>query len=315
VARPNRSATPPISAGIEDTRLEIRPVVGIKRFSSAMTLGQPVSEGDQSHPIDEEIENFSSSSKSQRRASSNSQLAPHEKLSKIFSLSNNFGSTTTVNDDIELGVVRSSSGSKQVRTRKSEVLDREISLSRPHTQRHRSFSFSIGPHLKAFGEGKKKGENEKRQSHDWSFASYSFNLSNEAKDLKRPDILDVIHFAHYANMAYVSLDNEIQKKTDLLLHFSPSNYLFQAPYMVSIDHDWNSIVIAIRGTYSTADILVDLSIDTHILDDDLPQAQDYKVHAGFYQTALNIFNDIASSQVLEKAKLHSPRVADYHIVV
>jgi hypothetical protein len=217
----------------------------------------------------------------------------------------------------ELGMIGNDSASKssKVWTRKSSVLDREES-SIHQTQRPRSFSLGgkriLMPNLKSF---ERKEKRKKRHSHEWSFASYAFNLSDEARDLKRPDILDVIHFAHYANLAYVALDNHLVKKSDLLVYFSPLNDLFQVPYMVSIDHDWNSIVIAIRGTISTADILVDLSIDTHLLDEDLPQPNDFKVHAGFFQTATHIFNDIVTSQVLEKAMENSPKVAEYHIVV
>ncbi|KAJ3363324.1 hypothetical protein HDU91_003035 [Kappamyces sp. JEL0680] len=210
---------------------------------------------------------------------------------------------------------------KEVRTRKSEVLERESSI-KPTIPRPRSYSFAIGgrritmPHLRGFGEDRSKVNADASPHLDWSFASYAFNLSPDAKEIKRPDILDVIHFCHYANMAYVQLDNEIQKKTDVLLHFSPLNDLFQAPYMVSVDHDWNSIVIAIRGTYSAADVLVDLSIDTAILDPELEEAEKYKVHAGFFQTAKNIFEDIRSNQILEKTIGNAnTKEAHYHIVV
>ena len=93
-------------------------------------------------------------------------------------------------------------------------------------------------------------------------------------------------------MAYVKLDLEIHKKTDILLHYSPLNDLYQSPFLVSVDHDWNTIVIAIRGTYSASDILVDLNLETEMLDPDLKSPETYKVHAGFYKSARNIVKDI-----------------------
>jgi predicted lipase len=117
-------------------------------------------------------------------------------------------------------------------------------------------------------------------------------------------------------MAYVKLDLEIHKKSDILLHYSPLNDLYQSPFLVSVDHDWNTIVIAIRGTYSASDILVDLNLETEILDLDLESPELYKVHSGFYKSALNIVKDILENQVLEKnLKGKSVRESSYQIVV
>jgi hypothetical protein len=151
---------------------------------------------------------------------------------------------------------------------------------------------------------------------DWRFASYAFNLEPDGNLLKRPDILDVIHFTHYANMAYIELDNEIQKKTDVLVHFSPLNDLYRAPYMVSLDHDWNSIVVAIRGTYSISDLLVDLKLESELLDPSLENPEKYQVHSGFLFTAKNIVNEILSNEVLDQLLMDaSNRTSKYNIVV
>jgi hypothetical protein len=171
---------------------------------------------------------------------------------------------------------------------------------------------------------KSSGENEsimkdlyaRRQSMDWRFSSYAFRLSPTVDVMTNADILDVIHFTHYANMAYVELDSEIQKKFDFLVHFSPLNDIYRAPYLVSIDHDWNCIVIAIRGSVSTADLLVDLQLEMDILDQTLENAALYKVHSGMMRTAMNIVNDMVDHKVLEQIR-YGPgsRVADYEIVV
>jgi uncharacterized protein Veg len=88
-----------------------------------------------------------------------------------------------------------------------------------------------------------------------------------------------LHFCHYAYLSYIKLDLEIHKKTDILLHYSPLNDLYQSPFLVSVDHDWNTIVIAIRGTYSASDILVDLNLETENLDSDLESPELYQVHS------------------------------------
>ena len=160
-----------------------------------------------------------------------------------------------------------------------------------------------------------ESDKDRRVSMDWRFASYSFQLQSDAKEITNIHIQDVLHFMHYANMAYVELDAEIQKKTDVLLHFSPLNDLFRAPYLVSVDHDWNAIVIAIRGTMSIADLLVDVTLAMDLLDVDLPHPEKYKVHSGMLRTAKNIVIEIMEHQVLEKLFAKNSRLSRYHIVV
>lgn len=151
------------------------------------------------------------------------------------------------------------------------------------------------------------------QAETWDYGSFSFALCDEQVEIKRPDILDIIHFSHYANMAYVALDEETQKEIELLHHYSPSNDVFVAPYLVSLDHEWKTIVVSIRGTKSAADILVDLRCDNCMLDEDLPNADSYQVHAGFYFTAKNLYNDIKSSNVIQSI-LENESYSHYHIV-
>jgi hypothetical protein len=50
------------------------------------------------------------------------------------------------------------------------------------------------------------------------------------------------------------------RHTDLIA-ISLDNGLFRSPYMIALDHDMRSVVVAIRGTLSTADVLVDLNCD------------------------------------------------------
>lgn len=155
----------------------------------------------------------------------------------------------------------------------------------------------------------------KRQSLGCGFNSFAFKISQENPFMSRPDLLDVIHFCHYANMAYIELDNEIKRKIDILIHFSPLNDLFRAPYLISLDHDWDAIVIAIRGTYSASDLLVDLKLDSEILDESLDESHKYQVHSGFFKTAQNIVNDIVTHNILKDIVKSDARASNYHIVV
>jgi hypothetical protein len=230
----------------------------------------------------------------------------HETLHNEFMLHNNLS--------------RSSLASSQnsIPTRVNSILARKSEFQlrdkERYTYRNRSKSFSVHQmEMEEISVDKSSGQ---RASSDWSFASYAFNLNANGNRITRPDILDVIHFTHYANMAYVELDNDIQTKTDILIHFSPFNDLFRAPYLVSLDHDWNSIVIAIRGTYSAADLLVDLKIDSVMLDPDLSSPERYRVHSGFLLTALNIIQEIKSNHILDDIVSNpNSKTSNYHIVV
>ena len=73
-----------------------------------------------------------------------------------------------------------------------------------------------------------------------------------------------------------------------LLHISIKNHLFHPPYFVWNDGD--VVVIAIRGTLSTSDLVVDLNcelIDVNI------NGKLEKTHGGIYKSAVNIEKDIA----------------------
>ncbi|KAI9352113.1 hypothetical protein BDR26DRAFT_850366 [Obelidium mucronatum] len=84
-----------------------------------------------------------------------------------------------------------------------------------------------------------------------------------------------------------------------LLAISLENGFFRSPYMVCLDHDKKMVVVAVRGTMSTADVLVDLICDLEPLN--IPQqASDgtwlppihSKTHAGISQTAKHITQEV-----------------------
>mmetsp|Transcript_8893 Transcript_8893/g.14815 ORF Transcript_8893/g.14815 Transcript_8893/m.14815 type:complete len:775 (-) Transcript_8893:48-2372(-) len=78
----------------------------------------------------------------------------------------------------------------------------------------------------------------------------------------------------------------------------------ECPYAIVIDHDWQSIVIVIRGTLSLEDMLTDLTLrptcldklgETHGFDGDQRYA-----HAGMLVSSEWIFSDMAEKGVLSK---------------
>ena len=91
-----------------------------------------------------------------------------------------------------------------------------------------------------------------------------------------------------------------------------------SPYMISFDHEWRAIVVSIRGTYSAADVLVDLSIDLDVLEpyQDEESGRIMFVHSGILGTAKNIYNEIIADQHLANILLdENSAYADYGIVV
>ncbi|KAJ3264488.1 hypothetical protein HDU77_008349 [Chytriomyces hyalinus] len=84
-----------------------------------------------------------------------------------------------------------------------------------------------------------------------------------------------------------------------LVAISLENGLFRSPYLVCLDHEMRQVVVAIRGTMSTADVLVDLNCD--LVNLTIPQETPEgapaepirtKTHNGMLQTAMHIKQDI-----------------------
>eukprot|EP00842_Homolaphlyctis_polyrhiza_P002976 jgi/Hompol1/367/HPOL_002148-RA len=131
---------------------------------------------------------------------------------------------------------------------------------------------------------------------------YFDSYFSERQHITREQIIDVLHFAHYAEIAYMNFQTTNYKKIDLLIHVSPKNDLYMSPYMISFDHDWNAIVIAIRGTYSAADVLVDLCIDLDALPtlEEADHGRVVFVHSGMLRAAENIHREIDKDQHLSR---------------
>ncbi|KAJ3044441.1 hypothetical protein HK097_001467 [Rhizophlyctis rosea] len=102
-----------------------------------------------------------------------------------------------------------------------------------------------------------------------------------------------------------------------LIHLSLENGLFISPYFVAFDHPSKSIVIAVRGTMSTADVLVDLHCD--LAEIEVPGLEDgvkAYTHAGILKTARNIQRELERRGVLrDLVGTVGGRYGDYRIVV
>ncbi|KAJ3241129.1 hypothetical protein HDU81_001916 [Chytriomyces hyalinus] len=113
----------------------------------------------------------------------------------------------------------------------------------------------------------------------------------------REEIDDILHFARFAEVVYTP--EEINMIYSDKLHFhSNDNGIFRSPFLIVHDEDTDSIVIAIRGTYSASDVLVDLKFDVVLLEiPELPD-EDHLAHSGFFHTAMNIVADINRLNIL-----------------
>ncbi|KAJ3197750.1 hypothetical protein HDU82_001382 [Entophlyctis luteolus] len=114
----------------------------------------------------------------------------------------------------------------------------------------------------------------------------------------REEIDDILYFARYAEVVYTP--EEINMIYSDRLHFhATDNGIYRSPYLIVHDVETDSIVIAIRGTYSAADVLVDLKFDvTKISIPDCEGDDDHLAHSGFLNTAMNIVGDIKRLNIL-----------------
>jgi sn1-specific diacylglycerol lipase len=72
--------------------------------------------------------------------------------------------------------------------------------------------------------------------------------------------------------------------------------LARTPYIISVDHDWKSVVVTIRGTYSLDDVVADLTIRPASMDNWGKKCNfdgtDCFVHAGMLRCSAWIYDDL-----------------------
>ena len=94
-----------------------------------------------------------------------------------------------------------------------------------------------------------------------------------------------------------------------ILYATLENDLYQAPFMVCLDHASRSVVVSVRGSLSLHDALTDLTAAAHHIK--LPGWPRFRVHKGMYQTASWILEKITDEDVLAQA---FRRVPQYDLV-
>ncbi|TPX65219.1 hypothetical protein SpCBS45565_g05341 [Spizellomyces sp. 'palustris'] len=86
-----------------------------------------------------------------------------------------------------------------------------------------------------------------------------------------------------------------------LIYISHVNSPFRSPFFVSLDHQSRSVVVAVRGTFSTADVLVDLSLQ--VTDLELCDGGKHWAHTGMLKTAKNVVKVMEQRGVLKRPEL------------
>ncbi|KAI9007239.1 hypothetical protein BC832DRAFT_530693 [Gaertneriomyces semiglobifer] len=85
-----------------------------------------------------------------------------------------------------------------------------------------------------------------------------------------------------------------------IVYVSLKGGLFRTPFVICYDHPRQAVVVAVRGTLSTADILVDLNCD--LVEIEVPRLGNSSMkaytHAGMWKTARNVLEEIESAGVL-----------------
>ncbi|KAJ3212323.1 hypothetical protein HDU67_003894 [Dinochytrium kinnereticum] len=119
----------------------------------------------------------------------------------------------------------------------------------------------------------------------------------------REEIDDILHFARFAEIVYNPDDIAALFDSDRMVRHKIDNALFLTPYLIVRDPDTETVVIAVRGTFSTADVLVDLKFDLEEFE--IPELEEdgcgevHYAHSGMLRTARNIVRDIERDNILK----------------
>ncbi|XP_071813731.1 diacylglycerol lipase-beta-like [Apostichopus japonicus] len=97
---------------------------------------------------------------------------------------------------------------------------------------------------------------------------------------------------------------------DDVIFLSFHNKIFEIPFMVVIDRERKTIVVAIRGSLSLKDALTDVTAEAERLD--ITGRTDIYAHRGMANTAKFVHNKIKELQLLEEAKRIEP---DFEVVI
>ena len=84
-----------------------------------------------------------------------------------------------------------------------------------------------------------------------------------------------------------------------ILYATLENGLYQAPFIVCLDHASRSVVVSVRGTLSLHDAITDMTAAAHHIK--IPGWPRFRVHKGMYQTASWVLEKMADEDVLAQA--------------
>lgn len=95
-----------------------------------------------------------------------------------------------------------------------------------------------------------------------------------------------------------------------IVYVSFENDVYMVPYLVALDHEMKSVVVAFRGTFSFGDIVTDLTATTKPME--MPNYPNFLVHKGMLKTVTAIVEKMDEDSILESAFSKAP---GYKLVV
>ena len=115
----------------------------------------------------------------------------------------------------------------------------------------------------------------------------------------------------YGCMCHLTGLQQITELNDVdIVYASFENSLFKVPFLVCLDHEMQSIVIAFRGTLSFQDVVTDLTASTKPIP--LPNYPDFLVHKGMLKTVQSVMEELEENGCLETA---FNRASSYKLVI
>uniref|UniRef100_A0A3B3YM03 Diacylglycerol lipase-beta n=1 Tax=Poecilia mexicana TaxID=48701 RepID=A0A3B3YM03_9TELE len=95
------------------------------------------------------------------------------------------------------------------------------------------------------------------------------------------------------------------------IYVSFHNQIYEIPFFVALDHKWEVVLVAVRGTLSLKDVLTDLSAECENLPVEGVSGPCY-AHKGMYQAAGYIYKKLVNDGILNQAFSVAP---EYKLVV
>ena len=122
----------------------------------------------------------------------------------------------------------------------------------------------------------------------------------------RPNVTnDNTCFCYLAGLRQIAGLNEMD-----IMYASFENDLYRSPFLVCLDHEMQSVVIAIRGTFSMQDVITDMTASTQPIE--FPEHPTFVVHKGMLKTATWIKEKLDELEILQQS---FGKVSNYSLIV